>query len=529
MRGVRMYPSVSAIEASAGRRVFLSFVAGLFLLAAVVGPAAAFVPFVVAGAEAIIGGTVVRSVIGGVATRVALPVAESVAAKISAANVLGVIGTGMVVVCGNNYLSGNDCQGVPLVKIRPKNHTGNDSETATTTLPATQNSQAATSTTNYTANLSASACVGSYQGPRSDLSGAVVAQEICTRVAKNQYGTCSSSGVGVVTNVVLPAGSFTCESLWNGSHLATNNMQLSGVVNAGDTLSCPGGWTLSGSNCVQNVCPAGGTYNFQTGVCDMATTVWAPDGVASFRTTGGSGFVADPMDPDSVGQTFSNPTAGKAKQPNGRPMQYRITEESDGSLRVETWAEVVNPAGNTNVVDNVVKLNPNGAVIEASTNVLNGDLNTVVAQLPRTTQTPTVDFPTDYARENTLAAVKTEVQKLNTDGLKLKETGTPTTLPTEVATAQAAYDAAKVSNDNAIQALPSTTIPGVPIPASSLPFANWGDGACQTFDVPMPGGTRVMDLCPHIDSYLRPFLATLYGAAVVVYAFMAGHRAIQGA
>lgn len=159
-------------------------------------------------------------------------------------------------------------------------------------------------------------------------------------------------------------------------------------------VSCPSGYTLSGSTC---------------NLTDPTKVMRDSDGVAVLNSTS-TGWVPDPQDPDNATLTTpSNPIVQTGPNELGQPAQTTITSTPDGGMKVENWAQTFNTTTNNNQVTyNSVTINSNGVVTNNNTATYSGTLSQAVnGSAPLSNS---LNLPTDYNREATQAKIYDELK-----------------------------------------------------------------------------------------------------------------------
>lgn len=447
-------------------RFFLSAFLGLFLFTSIVGPALAIIP--VAG---VVGGVVVRGVTGTLLRKAGVTGVQSGASALSASGLFGVSAAAYIVICGQNYVSGNDCSGTPLAKIRPAGVNDNEGETTAATIPATSGLRyrfdgstncSLPGATGYDYTTRALAC-------RAYTDQQLWAQRTNCAAYSGQTFTLTGTTGG-------DTGTGACQ--WavrssTGSVLGTDGQQV-GSSTGISTLTCPSGYTLSGSNCVPQY-------------------AWTSDGVPSYRNNGSGAIIADPKDPDAGEAPTASPMVKDAVQPNGQPIKIKIEALPDGGVKVTTYGQgTSNGATSTTVNEFYVT---SGGTPSATTNIYLGDVSTVYNNAAPTTNTPaptSLEIPTDYQRDATGQQTNTKLQTIITDGLKVKEDSMPTA-PDYGDAKKALDDATKARQDGL------TTVTDATGKDTSWGFSLTFPATCEAMSFSMGAfGNLNIDICPYM-------------------------------
>lgn len=396
----------------AGKRLAASAFLGVFLASTLVPPARAIIP-----AAAVVGGVVVRGVTGSLLRKAGVSGVGSGAQALSASGLFGVSAAAYIVICGQNALAGQDCSGTPLAKIRPQGVNNDEGETLAATQAGTPTYMRYSWTTNYgsgtAASWSAARTAARANWCAANPSHCASYPTICWNPTQFYgSGSCTETIPAEPTTTGQTA-SVALNSLQNGNWYNLTTWSTASKETAVQGYTCPAGYTWNGTNCTPSY-------------------AWNADGAPSYRNNGGV-IIADPKDPDVGPAPAPSPQTIDGVQPNGQPIRVKIEALPDGGVKVTTYGQGTSN-GATSTTVNEFQIS-SGGTPTAITNIYLGDINTVAGQAAPTTQTPAptpVEIPTDYARENTLQSVQqeaakaaTELKKMNDEGLKVKEEGTP--------------------------------------------------------------------------------------------------------
>ena len=297
---------------------------------------------------------------------------------------------------------------------------------------------------------------------------------------------CSNTGCNspVYTDTNSTTGMCTAKRNDDGSTKTTTVNKL---------LSCPTGYSLSGSTC-----------NLTN---SAAVTKPKKDKMEIKRT--GNSFEVDPqINPADIIQSDKlevTPTKVTVKHTNGSKSEITINTDGTSTLKI---TEVNNTNNTTNVYNTNFSAPDSSGNVQSTgstTNTFNGT-GTATSTTPNTTPstgtTPSLELPTDYNRESTQQEIK--------DLLKCDDCE----LPADVSEAdqQKINDEIKKSTDML------NDIEGDYAGFKNLGWSNWvptfPTGQCSPITGDIAGQHVSWDLCPHVQKLneLIGWLMNLFGA-----------------
>lgn len=335
------------------------------------------------------------------------------------------------------------------------------------------------------------------------------------------YTTCQAAVVawfGAGHTCIVNTGHSICIASADNCD-ATNN---TGVI-TNNVTTCPSGYSLSGGTC---------------NLTNAAIVVKPSDNIADADGTG-STVAFDPYDPDTSSVPASVQVAGDNKSitvtdSNGTVKQ-RMTWNNDGTLTWENWT------GNGNGTSNYERLDfgaANSGAANGGRVATGGAKQIVVGEGSTTGNTTAATAPcTDCAKESTLQSVKTGVDSLVNDGVKVNEqasswSGSKSASDTAQSNATSAFDDHKSKLD-AIKAGGNSSGLGVEglanyTPPSSPDATGYGalipaSSSCSPLSVTVHGHTSSVDICT-IANATRSILEWGLYAMTFLYVLFAFYR-----
>ncbi|MFO1436451.1 MAG: hypothetical protein U1F34_08950 [Gammaproteobacteria bacterium] len=373
----------------------------------------------------------------------------------------------------------------PQVVLQPKQASMQDRDP----LHPGQNALPATGPGFYTPAVDAVECDGLQR--LSSASGALYAAYQCEKPKHASWeGSSLTTGIGgsfcgVNGNCLNYEQSATGPSCGPSGNGGCGVLHATSVCWGDDTFSQSDGLCHL-STTSQAECGASGSREQSTGACLTSPSpqyMWPLDGVPVYSwDPSASQWTPHPFDPDARGTAPGDAPPKTVPNTTGAPSTIVTLPSpvSPGGIRIDQKSSDAGPDGNTQETHNGLDVDKNGNVVNTynyfttynNSNTTNNDAQSI-------------ELPTDYARENTLNDIKSDIA----NGVKVDEAGVPQAPPSAQVTTK--FDDAQnqavtdIGHDHGINA-PSTDGWN---PLSWIPSA----GSCEslTFSIPRSAASLI--------------------------------------
>ena len=312
---------------------------------------------------------------------------------------------------------------------------------------------------------------------------------------------CGWGGTGFIFTDAISAANQACTNQGRG---ATGSLR-----NGGANWACAGGTYFNDTIFVMgsaNICPSG--YTVSGSVCNLSNARAAtPDRKADFQRSGValSQYTGDDtgnLKPIVSTTTTANDTVtvSALDSSTGLPRRISVQATADGGSKVLVQTQAVDGYGNSYTDNQAITVSAAGTITGASrtptSQVLTVNTTTGgydVAAAPAASATPAgsaagsgtsnttvINFPTDYARDATVASIGTGVTQLHTDSQQLHTdlTSTSASAPADPAI-KTTDDISGQLLDNSFSSLKAWSFPARSVACPTPSFSIWS----QTFTI----------------------------------------------